>query len=520
MQATATHRHLRLLVACAMHGLLLWLALTQFRFEAHWHTVIWPPHAWLFSILLLAPLSEWRRLVPGFLLTETLAHWLFVGTLPAGGLAFALINLAQAGIPAFVLKRRACHPFHHLPDLLTFLVLVMLLVSPWTSLAGCAVNARLFATECTTGVVLQWWITNAVSLMTLAPAIVLLLRFSHSPERRRWQAQRMEVASLLLATWLLGGWIFRRVPDDNPLLIALTYLGIPLLIWAALRVGPTLTATATLLLTVISISATHAGLGPYAGVAFGADIAILRLQAFLGMVAGCSLLMSVLTEDLRHTERLHTLKQRNTELESLLRHGSRQIARHLRDIQRHSVESNGNTGISYHVGQALQLLSRLGRYVGIGQHGVQRQNVDMNCLIDNLREEFSEELTVSAARLQVDTLPPCLADADHVHEIVAQLIEHSLRHRAPDRALELVITAERYADHVTYIVEDNGRGLDADARTALWQPLHESDRIDEARIGMATARELTNLNGGSLRLTAAPGLGSRFYLTLPAAPAT
>lgn len=533
MRIFSLHNSAGLLLACAGHAFLLWLALSQFRSAPIWHAVIWPPHAWVFSLLLLAPLAQWRWLASGLILTEVVTHNLVVGTPWSGGLAFSLINLVQAGVPAFVLKHHANRPFQSLRDLLLFLVLVLVAVSPLTSLAGCYTNSFFFGTTCDMSSAWQWWITNAVSLITLAPAMVLIVGLPHSLERHRWQTRIAETLTVLLVVLLLAQWIFLRPPNPNPLFVSFAYLSIPVLIWAALRVGPALTALGTLLITAISILATHDGMGPFASTGISTDIAILRLQTFLGMMAGCSLLVSVLTEDLRQMERLHALKERNMELEGLLRHGSRQIHNHLCGIDRQAMALQKQlagsapemiasiTTLQDHRHHALRLLTALAQYVGIGEKPAQRLPVDMMQMLDNLREEYDEELTRLAARLEFGELPPCLGNPEQLHEIFSQLLDNAIRYRAPDRALHIQIKAEGYEDHVTYIVEDNGRGISSDMQKTLWQPFHPgATPLEGSHIGLATARRLTDLNRGTIRLASAPGLGSRFYVTLPLVPRT
>jgi len=530
MRALPLHNLARLLAACAGLAFLLWLALTQFRFAPSWHTVIWPPHAWIFSLLLLAPLAQWRWLSLGLLLTEAATHHLIIGTPWSGGLTFGVINLVQAGLPAFVLKHRASQPFQHLRDLLLFLALVLVVVSPWTSLAGCYTNTFFFGASCDIATALQWWITNAVSLITLAPAMVLLIGLPHDPERSRWQAQGTETVALLLTILLLALWIFQRPPDNNPLLVSLAYLNIPVLIWAGLRMGPALTALGTLMITIISIQATHDGSGPFASTTINTDIAILHLQTFLGMMAGSSLLVSVLTEDLRHTERLRAFKDRNTELEGLLRQGSRQIHNHLRDIgrqaralQKQLAGSPPDTtaalsALQDHRQRALKLLAAWTQYMEIGDKPAQQLPVNMMQMLINLREEYSEELAHLAARLEFDELPPCLGDPAQLHEIFSQLLDNAIRYRSPDSALHIQIKAESYSNHITYIIEDNGRGISTEAQKTIWQPFPPAATLlEDGHIGLATAHRLTEINQGTIRLASAPGLGSRFYVTLPRA---
>jgi signal transduction histidine kinase len=71
------------------------------------------------------------------------------------------------------------------------------------------------------------------------------------------------------------------------------------------------------------------------------------------------------------------------------------------------------------------------------------------------------------------------------------------------------------------LVDDQGPGVPADAREAIFEPFARlpgsRTRADAGSgLGLAIARRLAELHGGTLVATDAPGGGARFVLSLPA----
>jgi signal transduction histidine kinase len=75
------------------------------------------------------------------------------------------------------------------------------------------------------------------------------------------------------------------------------------------------------------------------------------------------------------------------------------------------------------------------------------------------------------------------------------------------------IRLERRGDSVALIIEDEGMGLAAEDLS----PSAEAGRERGLGLGLALARSLLRAHGGDLAMEAAPGVGSRAYLTLPSA---
>ncbi|HEV3484598.1 MAG TPA: PAS domain-containing sensor histidine kinase, partial [Vicinamibacterales bacterium] len=71
-------------------------------------------------------------------------------------------------------------------------------------------------------------------------------------------------------------------------------------------------------------------------------------------------------------------------------------------------------------------------------------------------------------------------------------------------------------------VEDTGRGIQPELLSRIFEPFQQSEAADQDRgtgLGLSISRQLARLMGGDLVAESEPGVGSRFTLWLPMAPA-
>lgn len=91
----------------------------------------------------------------------------------------------------------------------------------------------------------------------------------------------------------------------------------------------------------------------------------------------------------------------------------------------------------------------------------------------------------------------------------------ALEAKPPDEAARIDVMATAEGSIVTLAVADNGPGLPPRARENLFVAFEGSARAGGTGLGLAIARELTEANGGTLRLAENVERGTRFELTLP-----
>lgn len=114
-----------------------------------------------------------------------------------------------------------------------------------------------------------------------------------------------------------------------------------------------------------------------------------------------------------------------------------------------------------------------------------------------------------------------IADVEHVHRIVANLVRNSARaiRDQPGRETPGKIAARVYreANCVMVEVSDNGPGVPAMVVSKLFQPFSGSGSRDGAGLGLAIARELARGMKGDLELASNSNAGAVFRLRIPAA---
>jgi signal transduction histidine kinase len=93
-----------------------------------------------------------------------------------------------------------------------------------------------------------------------------------------------------------------------------------------------------------------------------------------------------------------------------------------------------------------------------------------------------------------------------IYRIVQEALTNVLKHA---KAQSASVVVERRADEVRLIVEDDGRGFDAEAVAA------ETREGDAQRLGLSGIRERLSLLGGSLNVESAPGSGTALFIRVP-----
>ena len=135
-----------------------------------------------------------------------------------------------------------------------------------------------------------------------------------------------------------------------------------------------------------------------------------------------------------------------------------------------------------------------------------------------LMEAKGQQLALDVA----DPLPAAWADADRVTQVLTNLVSNAHKYTPPGGRISV---AARAADgRLVVDVRDTGMGLSPDEQAHLFTQFFRSrsaaaEGISGTGLGLAIARSLVELHGGQITVSSAPGQGSTFSFTLPAAPA-
>jgi len=165
---------------------------------------------------------------------------------------------------------------------------------------------------------------------------------------------------------------------------------------------------------------------------------------------------------------------------------------------------------------ALLKVSRLGR------QELSAGAVNMDSLLKNVLATFAYRLEKLGAKVKLEPLPPCCADAPAVAQIFANLLDNALKYRDRTRRLQVTVSGEKKDPQtIIYTISDNGRGIKEADLERIWEvfysgPAQAPETEKGEGIGLTVARRMAERCGGSLRAESEEGAGTKFLLELPA----
>jgi len=116
-----------------------------------------------------------------------------------------------------------------------------------------------------------------------------------------------------------------------------------------------------------------------------------------------------------------------------------------------------------------------------------------------------------------DNLPLVRMDVRRITEVLAQLLENAGKYSPPDTPIQIT-TELRNAQLVTSIA-DHGTGIDDMEQAMIFEKFYRGQNqrtsIQGTGMGLAIAKAIVELHGGTIGVTSQLGRGSVFYFSLP-----
>lgn len=149
--------------------------------------------------------------------------------------------------------------------------------------------------------------------------------------------------------------------------------------------------------------------------------------------------------------------------------------------------------------------------------------VPVATVMQQARDALDAEAVEQGVSLVVEHCNPALAveaDPHLLHRVLQNLIGNALQHSGAETITLGVDAGER--QHRLW-VRDDGRGMPEREQTRIFETFYRRDTDNQAQpglgLGLAITRELTAMMRGEHGVVSCEGLGSTFWVTLPAAQA-
>ncbi|HEY1793934.1 MAG TPA: ATP-binding protein [Opitutaceae bacterium] len=154
-----------------------------------------------------------------------------------------------------------------------------------------------------------------------------------------------------------------------------------------------------------------------------------------------------------------------------------------------------------------------------GVLALRREGLDMNALVVRAADLYREVAEQKGIDLRVETAGEARLQGDPVRigQALSNLLDNALKY-TPDGG-RVTVAAASEPGAVLVSVTDNGPGVPAAERDAVWRRLYRSDTSRSQRglgLGLSLVRAVAEAHGGSASVGDAPGGGARFQVRFPA----
>ena len=535
-------------------GLLLFfatvLAVEFTRYEAL--TAIWPTNALALVVLLrarLTPASFGRTLS---VIWVALAAPLMLGGAPLWAtLVISLANLLEI-VLAFWLCRRLLGADPTVTGLggLMKLIVAAAVIAP--AVAATIMTPAFMAlpdVQKNASWLKLWldsWAADGLGMMLIAP---FGLAWKTSDLKGLQLRSRLEGLGLWLvigvgAFLIFGHELFmgsQRTDQQGDLLLLM--LLTPLIIIASLRFGVVGAAVAALTVGALALGFTISGLGPIAELeGISAQAKVYWLQLYLAVVGLSTLPVAAVMRD-RERYAAELARQRRR-AEAASEGKSRLLANVSHEIKSPvggiigigELWSTGKLGpVTPMQEEMAEMLVRTARQIEAlaydlldvaraeaGAVSVNLRPVELLGLVEDVKRACAVKPEAAGLKWTIEPAPRALvatADSVRLSQILTNLVTNAVKYGGSGGVVSLRLS-QPSAGVARIEVIDKGPGISPEKQAELFEPFNrlgmEKSTIEGHGIGLALARRLAELQGGSLGFESKVGEGSRFWVDLKA----
>ncbi len=204
-----------------------------------------------------------------------------------------------------------------------------------------------------------------------------------------------------------------------------------------------------------------------------------------------------------------------------LREPLRMVSSYLQLLQKRYGDQLDNTAkefIHFAVDGATRMqaqISSLLEYSRLNTHGKQFSTVDLNRVLEEVRQDLSLLLEERKADLRVETMPILQGDSSQLALLFKNLISNAIKHNNSDPP-RISVACEDWGESVRILVADNGEGFDPKFADRVFEIYQRLKRNHEGTgIGLALCKRIVQRHRGQIGVETQPGEGATFWIVLP-----
>ena len=378
-----------------------------------------------------------------------------------------------------------------------------------------------------------WWFGHALGLAVIGGFGLALTKRHLTMLRKPWRM--LEATGLFAMLIAASGLVFLYL--DRPM----SFVMLPLLLLIAARFRILGVTAGLVIMAVLSVGGAMAGVGPYAAALSRGEAALTAQLLILFGYLPILLVAALLDERDRLADRAKA-GQRRAELASEAK--SRLLANVAHEIKSPvgGVIGIGELWATGQLGpvtptqtEMAEMLVKTARQVEALSHDlldvaraesgavkVELRPTDVPGLLEDIRRATALRPEAQGVKIEVvcegDGLV-ALADSQRLNQVLSNFASNAVKYGSAGGVV--VLHARRAPDAVRIEVIDRGPGLSPEKQAQLFEPFNrlglERSTVEGHGIGLALAKRLTELQGGSIGVTSKAGEGAAFWVEMPLA---
>lgn len=171
--------------------------------------------------------------------------------------------------------------------------------------------------------------------------------------------------------------------------------------------------------------------------------------------------------------------------------------------------------ISASISKMDSLLSGILQLSHSGRFEPKKEQLDMNRLMNDIRDSFEFNIKKAGAKLEISELPPCTGDADQINQVFSNLLGNALKYLDPERPGIIRVSGYKKNVQSVYCIEDNGIGIAPEYQEKIFEMFHQLKLAEGEGLGLTIVQRIIERHNGTIKVESESGKGSRFIVVLP-----
>ncbi len=159
-----------------------------------------------------------------------------------------------------------------------------------------------------------------------------------------------------------------------------------------------------------------------------------------------------------------------------------------------------------------QLINDLLEYSRIGRKNNQFEVTDLNKLLEKVEKLHHSQLEESGGRIRWPKMPQVKCQKIPLQQLFNNLISNSIKYRKKDESPEISISYEKSPNKWFFSVADNGKGIDSEYHSVIFNIFRKVDdqSASDTGMGLAICKKIVEQHGGKIWVESELGKGSIF----------